>query len=115
VNQIQYTGAALQPGQTYELLLFSAPTADQPVRSQPFTIMAARDRAPLTTALQALITKLKQEGASEEAIAQQRAQIFANHERDLDVLQEAYAVKQPSVALQQLTTEVSTQIRHPSR
>ncbi len=115
VNQIQYTGVALQPGKTYELLLFSDPMATHLVRSQPFTIMPAGDRAPLTTALQALTTKLKQAGASEEAIAQQRAQYFSEHERNLDVLQEAYAVKQPSVTLKQLTTEVATQICYPSR
>lgn len=114
VNQMQYTGVALQPGQTYELLLFSSPTADQPVRSQPFTIMPADDRAPLTTALQALTTKLKQAGASEEAIAQQRAQVFGNRHLEADVLQEAYAVKQPSVTLKQLTTEVAVQICRPS-
>jgi len=107
VNQIQYSGLPLQPGQTYELLLYSSPTATQPVRWQAFTIMGVRDRVPVTTALQALTAKLQKENASEETIAQQRAQYFSDHHLQADVLQEVFAVKNPSVALRQLTTDIS--------
>lgn len=107
VNQIQYTGKALQPGQTYELLLFSSPTAIDPVRWQVFTIMSAPNRASVTMALQTRTATLKRAGASEEAIAQQRAQVFSDRHLEADVLQEAYAVKQPSVVLKQLTTGIA--------
>ncbi|XGW00793.1 MAG: hypothetical protein ACAF41_34405 (plasmid) [Leptolyngbya sp. BL-A-14] len=109
VNQIQYSGLPLQPGQTYELLLYSSPAATQPVRWQAFTIMGSRDRVPVTTALQALTAKLQKENASEETIAQQRAQYFSDHHLQADVLQEVYGVKNPSVALQQFATDLSKQ------
>lgn len=107
VNQMQYVGLPLQPGQTYELLLFSSPTANQPVRLQPFTMMPAGDRAPVTAALQALTAKLVKENASAETIAQQRARYFSDRQLQADVLQEVYGVKQPSDALRQLETDIS--------
>ena len=107
VNQIQYTGLALQPGQTYELLLFSSPTSNQPVRRQAFTMMSARDRVPITTALQALTANLVKENTREETIAQQRVQYFSDHQLQADVLQEVFAVKSPSIALRQFATELS--------
>ncbi len=109
VNQLQYVGLALQQGQTYELLLFSSPTATQPVRWQAFMIMPARDRVSVTTALQTLTVKLQKENASEETIAQQRARYFGDYQLQSDVLQEVFAVKNPSVALRQFVTDLSKQ------
>ena len=106
VNQVQFVGLALQPGQTYELLLFSEPTASQPVRRQPFRVMPRADRALITTELQALTTKLKREGASDEAIAQQRTQYFVDRRLEADAIQEVYGVKNPSISLRQLATDI---------
>lgn len=106
VNQMQFVGLALQPGQTYELLVFSSPTARQPVRWQPFTVMPNRDRTSMTAELQALTTQLKNEGATAEAIAQRRAQYFVDRQLQADAIQEAYSVSNPSIALQQLTTDI---------
>ncbi|MGA7935198.1 MAG: hypothetical protein WCA35_16740 [Kovacikia sp.] len=110
VNQIQYTGPPLQPGQSYELLLFSSPTAAQPGRPQPFTVMSASKRAPVTTALQALTAKLAKEKASEETIAQERARYFLDHDLQTDALQEVYRVKKASAALSQVATDISERL-----
>ncbi|NJR50279.1 MAG: hypothetical protein HC780_12635 [Leptolyngbyaceae cyanobacterium CSU_1_3] len=106
VNQIQFVGIALQPGQTYELLLFSSPMANQPVRWQPFVVMPSPNRATVTTDLQALTTKLRNEGANDEAIAQQRAQYFVDRQLEADAIQEVYSVSNPSAALRQLATDI---------
>jgi hypothetical protein len=108
-NQIQYVGLALQPGQTYELLLFSSSISNQPVRWQAFTIMSARDRVPVTTALQTLTARLQKENANEETIAQARARYFAEHNLPADGWQEVYGVKNPSSALKQFATDISTE------
>ncbi len=114
VNQIQYTGQPLQPGQTYDLLLFSSPTNSQPVRWQPFTVMADPDRAAITADLQTLTTMLKDKKLGDEAIAQQRARYFGLHQLMSDVLQEVYGVKHPSAELRQKTQAIATDICNPS-
>ena len=113
VNQIQYVGLPLQPGQTYELLLYSSPTASQPVRQQPFVIVPKLDRATITAELQALMTKLKNEGASDETISQRRAQYFIDRQLQADAIQEVYAVSHPSIRLRQLATDIPKNLCNP--
>lgn len=104
----RYTGEPLQPGQTYDWLFFST-IKDKNSRSQfQFQVMPKRDRDPITADLTALEKKLKQQRATQEAIALQRADYFAQRRLWADVLQEVYSVRQPSKELQQVAEKIST-------
>ena len=110
-----YAGEALQPGQSYEWLLFDPFALEEtpPIQVVTFRVMDAKQRDRIKTQLQNLEAELKAKKASAEEIAVHRAQYFAQKNLWLDVLQEAYSVKNPSPALvgiiQDLPTKLCTQ------
>ena len=96
-SSIIYNGAALQPGQSYDLVLFNQRSV--PIFRVTFQIMDTQEREPITSDLTRLEAQLKQEGATAERIAYGKADYFASREMWGDVLQEAYKVEKPSERL----------------
>ncbi len=95
-----YEGAPLQPGKDYDWLLFEEDTTI-PVFQVSFQVLPAQERDRITAELNQLEAKLKQEGATPEKIAYERARYFAAQQMWPDVFQSAYEVKNPSATLTQ--------------
>ncbi len=109
-KHISYTGAPLQPGQTYEWRVYqntSLPTSPTFVL---FQVMEAPQRNQITNELNKLEAQLKAKGAAEETIAQKKAEFFAGKELWSDVMQQAYSVKNPSPELMKLTKDIPKQL-----
>jgi hypothetical protein len=111
-RQLRYDGAPLQPGQTYEALFYGLTNSAEPVAVQPFRVLSATEQTEVRTALTALETKLKADGAGESAIALERANFFAQRQLWSDAAVEAFFQKNPPPERQQLT-EISTQLCRP--
>lgn len=112
-NSIRYAAeAALQPGQTYDWLLFEqfAEEKSSPVQRVTFRVMDAQERDHIKMQLQNLQEELKSKGASAEETAIYRAQYFAQQNLWSDVLQEAYSVQNPSVALAGIIQDLPTKL-----
>lgn len=115
IKQVRYTGPSLQPGQSYEWMFFFEETSKQPMLTVPFQVMDESDRSSMTADLAKLEAQLKAKKASEETVALQRANYFAQHQLWADVLQEIYSVKTPSTDLQQIAGEISVKVCQSSR
>lgn len=100
-----YNGSALQQGHTYEWMLTAR--YSQPI-SFNFQIMAAERRKVIAAELMALEAQLKTK--TDEAIALQRANYFAQRELWSDVLQEVFSVQNPSAALAQIKQELPAEL-----
>jgi hypothetical protein len=111
-NSALYAGEALQPGQTYDWLLFDqfALEDSEPIQRVTFRVMDAQERDRIKTQLQKLEAKLKAKKASAEETAIHRAQYFAQKNLWSDVLQEAYSVKNPSAALAGIIEDLPTKL-----
>lgn len=107
-----YAGEALQPGQSYDWLLFHQFALEDTPPSQvvTFRVMDAKERDRIKTQLQNLEAELKAKKASAEETAVHRAQYFAQKNLWLDVLKEAYSVKNPSPALVGIIQELPTKL-----
>lgn len=99
-----YSGAALQPGQSYEWSLRDQVGGLSDLVT--FQVMAAEEREQIAVELAARAVSLKAEGATAEEIALQRANYFAERQLWADVLQEAFAVESPSAELAELLQTV---------
>ncbi len=97
-----YKGKALQPGQTYDWVIFNS---DIPTYI-PFQIMAIQERDAITKELTQLEAQLKQQKATAEMIALAKANYFARRHLWSDVLQEAVGVKNPSPALTRFLNKI---------
>lgn len=93
-SSIIYNGAVLEPGQSYDLVLFNQRSV--PIFRVTFQIMEKQERERITSDLTTLEAQLKQEGATAEKIAYTKANYFAFREMWGDVLLEAYKVEKPS-------------------
>lgn len=103
----KYTGKALQPGQTYEWLVF----LDQSTPlSVVFQMMDAQQRDRITAQLQTQENKLKAKGADQEAIALAKAKFFADNKLWSDMLQQAYSLPKPSPELAKIRQELPQQL-----
>lgn len=102
-QQALYSGAPLQPGQTYDWWM-------NPNGSErdymTFKVMATEQRQQITADLQALTSQLQFNSATSETIAVQQAQYFTDQELWADALQTLYAVENPSEALVQAQQEI---------
>lgn len=107
-----YAGEALQPGQSYEWLLFEPFALEDTPPSQvvTFRVMDAKERDRIKTQLQNLEAELKAKKASAEETAVHRAQYFAQKNLWSDVLKEAYSVKNPSPALARIIQDLPTKL-----
>lgn len=106
----------LQPGQTYDWLLFN--TSDKhakPLGQVTFRVIDGQKRQQIETRLQSLDKELKDKGATPEEIALQRANYFASQQLWSDVLQEVYSLKKPSPELIKIVQSIPKQICKPSR
>jgi hypothetical protein len=98
-----YTGEPLQPGQLYVWQLTDAAGSSNYV----FQMLDASERNRVSEELQTLETQLKNSGASEEAIAIERARYFARQGLWSDVLQTLETVDTPSAELTQAIGEMT--------
>jgi hypothetical protein len=84
-----YTGAALQPGQTYEWMLCDRDGFPL-VATVSFKVLEAEERDRITAELTEIEAIAKVESVTEEEISLQRANYFAAQELWVEVLQEAF-------------------------
>ncbi len=103
MQSTNYTGKALQPGQTYEWLVFGG---ESPNTFVSFQLMDAQQRDRITAELKTLENQLKAKGSNKEAIALAKANYFAEHELWSDALQQAYSVENPSTELAQIRQDI---------
>ncbi|OKH29993.1 hypothetical protein NIES2119_31710 [[Phormidium ambiguum] IAM M-71] len=96
-SSIIYNGAVLEPGQSYDLVLFNQRSV--PIFRVTFQIMKKEERERITSDLTSLEAQLKQEGATAEKIAHAKANYFASRGMWGDVLLEAYKIEKPSDSL----------------
>ncbi|MFB8788052.1 MAG: hypothetical protein U7123_04225 [Potamolinea sp.] len=94
---IMYDGKALQPGQTYSLVIFDL--RDKPITENAFQVMNTEKRSQLDKQLQVLESELKAKKASPEEIALSRADLFAKRNLWSDVWREIALVKNPSATV----------------
>ncbi len=122
IRSRSYDGPPLQRGQTYEVLFFgdwvtSMPPAGQRSvpggASQRFRVLSQTEETAVKAALTALEAKLKATGASEEAIALERANFFAQRQLWSDAAQAAFSLKDPAPAGQQSAKEIAAQLCRP--
>ncbi|MBE9229064.1 hypothetical protein IQ264_27015 [Phormidium sp. LEGE 05292] len=106
-SSIIYNGAALQPGQSYDLILFNQRSV--PIFRVTFRIIEEEQRKHIISDLTRLEAGLKQEGATAEKIAYAKADYFASRGMWGDVLQEAYKVEKPSARLNQFKEDTFEQ------
>lgn len=104
-SSIIYNGTALEPGQSYDLVLFNQRSV--PIFRVTFQIMEKEDRESITSDLTSLEAQLKQEGATAENIAYAKANYFASRGMWGDVLFEAYKVEKPSDSLSKFKNNAS--------
>ena len=92
-----YDGEALQSGERYYWVLFNEDSVT--LYRLAFQMLDQPTRDRISSDLMTIETQLQQEGASAEAIAYAKAEYFATRQMWADVLQQAYSVENPSMAL----------------
>lgn len=98
-----YTGKALQPGQTYDWQVF---IGESPSKFVSFQVMDAQQRERITSDLNTLENQLKAKKADGEAIALAKANYFVQNQLWSDALQQAYSVENPSTELAQIRQDI---------
>lgn len=106
VQHVPYAGKALQPGQTYDWVIFNL--ENKPVVSIPFKMMNSQERDRINKQLQSLNGELRDKRATAEEIALRRAQYFAQQNLWSDVWQEYFSVKNRPAALVELVRTIRT-------
>jgi hypothetical protein len=117
-GRVMYDGEALQPGQTYEWVLTSAPNpASDQSENKPtivsFKVMEESERDRISQELSQLEQDLQERGASTEEIAWQRATYFAQQRLWSDALREIYSVETPSPELGEAMQDIANLICTP--
>lgn len=107
-NRVTYSGEPLQPGQTYNWIIFNS--QNSPLFFIPFKVMDASERDRIQVGLTNLDQALKDKGATPEEIAMQRANYFAQQELWSDVLKEVYSVPNPSPELEAMIEQIPTKL-----
>ena len=110
VRRFRYTGEPLQPGQTYELLLFEFSATPYPKARQSFRIIPEAERTQVVADLNRLNQNLKAKGLSEEQISLHRANNFVRNQLWSSAVQEVYSVKNPSAELSKVVQEIPAKI-----
>ena len=106
VGLMQYTGEALQPGVTYNWVLFDL--QNNAIRSIAFKVMDAQEREQVNTQLQSLERELKAKGATAQESAARRAQYFAQRQLWSDAWREAFSVDNPIAVIGTITQTTPT-------
>lgn len=108
---VNYIGKPLEPGQTYEWLIFlSELESASPAMLVPFQVMEAPQRNRITADLRYLERLDQRQGANPETIALTKAKYFAEKGLWSDALQQVYSVPNPSPELSQTTKDLSNQL-----
>ncbi|MCA1994525.1 MAG: hypothetical protein LDL41_21145 [Coleofasciculus sp. S288] len=110
-NSVTYAGEALQPGQTYDWVIFSPQNSR--IFLIPFQVMEAPERDRIRVRLTILEQELKEKGATPEEIANARANYFAQQQLWSDVLKEVYSIENPSPELETIIQEIPSQLCKP--
>jgi hypothetical protein len=113
-RQLRYDGIPLLPGETYEVLFYALANSTEPVAVQPFRVLSATEQTEMRTALTTLQTQLRADGASQETIALERANFFAQRQLWSDAAREVVYLKNSSPEWQQTLKEITTQLCRPS-
>ncbi|EDX78260.1 hypothetical protein MC7420_7998 [Coleofasciculus chthonoplastes PCC 7420] len=92
-----YDGEALQSGERYYWVLFNENSV--PLYRLAFQMVDRQTRDRISSELMTIEAQLQEEGASAEAIAYAKAEYFVTRQMWADVLQQAYNVENPSIAL----------------
>lgn len=107
-NSAIYDGEALQPGQTYDLVVFNQRSIQ--ILRATFQVAKKQEIEGIRSDLSQLEAQMKQEGATEERIAYAKANYFAVRGMWGDVLQVAYGVEEPSDSLNKFIEKVVEQL-----
>lgn len=110
-NSVTYTGEALQPGQTYDWVIFGPQNSR--ISLIPFQVMEAPERDRIRVRLTILEQELKEKGATLEEIANARANYFAQQQLWSDVLKEVYSIENPSPELETIIQQIPSQLCKP--
>lgn len=104
-QSLNYTGQALQPGNTYKLSIFLTELKDShATQFVPFRIIQTPQRESISAELNRLEKMHKNDG--KEAIAFSKAKYFAQQGLLTDALQQAYTVPNPSPELSQFIKDL---------
>jgi hypothetical protein len=106
VGRMQYAGEPLQPGRTYNWVLFD--TQNNAISSIAFKVMDAREREQVNTQLISLERELKAKGATAQESAARRAQYFAQRQLWSDAWREAFSVDNPVAIIGTITQTTPT-------
>ncbi len=106
VGRMQYAGEPLQPGRTYNWVLFDL--ENNAISSIAFKVMNAREREQVNTQLLSLERELKAKGATVEESAALRAQYFAQRQLWSDAWREAFSVDNPVAIIDTITQTTPT-------
>ena len=100
-TRVIYNGKPFQPGKSYTWQLSAQIPRGPSIKDSgsDFQVMEAEKRRSLTDHLTKLEATLKQQGASVEKIALEKANYFAQQEMWSDALQQLYSVPNPSPQL----------------
>ncbi|HBB30573.1 MAG TPA: hypothetical protein DDZ80_26565 [Cyanobacteria bacterium UBA8803] len=112
-TSIPYTGEPLEPGQSYQWLIFDRENDSTPQRLVQFKVMDAQERDRISLDLLVLRRELRAKGATPEEIALARANYFAQKGLWSDVLQEVYSVENPSEALSNIIQQIPNELCSP--
>jgi Domain of Unknown Function (DUF928) len=104
---IAYSGAALQPGEIYQWELLGESNANA---AFIFQVMEIDQRSPIAAQLQEIAAQMQASGATEEAIALQQAQYFADQNLWSDALQLLYSIKNPSPGVHQAMQDIENSL-----
>lgn len=102
LTHMTYTGEVLQPNITYQWLIFTSDSGNEPQRIISFQIIPSQERNLIAQQLPAM--------QQDEAIAIERAYHFAQQELWSDFWREVLAVEQPSSKLSELIDQTVTAI-----
>lgn len=97
LEQLDYSTAALQPGQTYQWVALDRHL--RPLDSGVFQVMPLVQQQAIAAELSELETAMANRGATAEDIAAEKALYFAQQQLWSDAMQVAFAVDDPSQAL----------------
>ena len=110
-QSVNYTGKALEPGQTYRLsIILSELESASPTMFVPFKIMEAPQRNRISAELRLLERLQKNKGTDAENIAVIKAKYFAQKGLWSDALQQAYSVPNPSPELSQTIEDIPSEL-----
>ncbi|HEY9646201.1 MAG TPA: hypothetical protein V6C88_07525 [Chroococcidiopsis sp.] len=112
MTQFHYDGAALQPGQIYEWLVYG-PASEQPLMIRVFQVMPDGERQAIAAELDQLTAQLTAQLTTQEpneTIAIARVNALIDQGLWADAIQELFSIPQPSAAIAQYQQAITTHL-----